>query len=120
MAGAILGEADAAVRLHAGSLHSLLILLDAERWLPDGARPLVHRWLADIDADLGYVQLSEDLLQDLDARDGLTEAVRDIAAELDDPGYALSPAVFGRVADPESLRRMMLAEAQRLLRFLAG
>ena len=106
------------MRLHAGNLHSLLILLDAESWLPEGARPVVRRWLADIDADLGYVELSTAALEAPGARDGLREALRDVAMELEEPGAALPRAAFDRVDDPDALRGAMLAEARALLHAL--
>ena len=115
MAGAILDGPRGPVRLHAGNLHSLLILLDAESWLPDGARTVVRRWLADIDADLGYVELSGAALEAPGARDGLREALRDAAMDLEAPGGALPRTAFDRVEDPDALRRAMLTEARELL-----
>lgn len=106
------------VRLHVGSLHSLLVLIDDERGLPEPARRVVRRWLADIDADLGYVALDRSLLAAPGTLDALRDAVGLAVADL--TGAGLPPMLAARTQDPDALRAMMLRQARLLDAWLAA
>lgn len=120
MAVAVLGEGGGAVRLHVGSLHSLLVMIDEDGGLPPAAREVARRWLADIDADLGYVTLDRSLLGASGASGGAAALHDALRLAIDDLSAAPLPrALAARTPDPEALRGLMLEQARALVGWLA-
>lgn len=120
MSHTIIGDRGNHARFHDGALYELLLLMRDVGPLPSAARPLVLRWIENVEAyeREGYVELDEEALRAEEAREGLREAARAAARWLAEPQAALPRALREAVANPEAQRLRMLAQARELASYL--
>ena len=114
-----LGDARNHARLHTADFEELLITLRDVGPLPEAARPLVLQWIDEHQTRVPYyLGLSEELLCEEAAREGLREAVKAAETQLSGPRPSIPPSVLHGGREPGRVALRLALAAQELAAFL--